>query len=85
MKTFESTAGCGYGEYALLVHVRDRDYLCIWSNEKSDYPIHKEGELIKDLEDIYLTERDVDITKFPIYKTFLFQHFVTTTQQTKQS
>lgn len=75
MKTFKSTARCGYNEYAYVLLLENNNYLCIFSNENSDYPIHKEGEIIN-IEDIYLEEVDIDITTFPLCKTFLFKYFI---------
>lgn len=80
MKIFKSTAGCGYQEYAYVTPIRKSpngyDYLCLWSNEKSDSPIHKEGEIVYDLAEFYLEEADVDINTFAITKSFLFQFFL---------
>jgi len=39
-------------------------------------PIHIEGEVVKDLEDIYLEEVEIDINDYPISKTFLFGFFL---------
>lgn len=63
IKIYKSTAGCGYNKYAYVTPIKDNDYLCIWTNENTDYPTHVEGEIIKDLEDIYLEE--VDINSLP--------------------
>lgn len=80
MKFYKSTAGTGYQEYAYVTPVQKskngNDYLCIWTNERSDCPTHTEGEIIKDLEDIYLEEVEININDYPISKTFLFQFFV---------
>ena len=78
MKFYKSTAGCGYQQYAIVTPIAKNDYLCIWTNENSDMPIHVEGEVVKDLEDIYLEEVEVeiDINDYPISKTFLFGFFL---------
>ncbi len=80
MKFYKSTAGCGYQQYAYVTPIaknkNGNDYLCIWTNENSDMPIHIEGEVVKDLEDIYLEEVEIDINDYPISKTFLFGFFL---------
>lgn len=80
MKFYKSTAGCGYQQYAYVTPIaknkNGNDYLCIWTNENSDTPIHVEGEIVKDLEDIYLEEVEININDYPISKTFLFNFFV---------
>ncbi|MCK9544036.1 MAG: hypothetical protein M0R03_18610 [Novosphingobium sp.] len=80
MKFYKSTAGCGYQQYAYVTPIaknkNGNDYLCIWTNENSDMPIHVEGEVVKDLDDIYLEEVEIDINDYPISKTFLFGFFL---------
>lgn len=80
MKYYLSTAGCGYNEYAIVTPIfknkKGSDYLCIWTNESPDMPIHTEGEIIEDLESIYLKEIEIDINEFPISRTFLFKYFI---------
>lgn len=77
MKFFVSDAGCGYQEYAYVTPINNTgDYLCIYSNEQSNNPIHKEGEIVKDLDDIYLTEVELDLDDYPITQTFLFKFFM---------
>ena len=79
MKIYKSTAGCGYKQYAYVTPIRKskngHDYLCLWSNEQSDIPIHSEGNIIEDLEDIYIEEIDINIDDLPISNTFLFKFF----------
>ena len=79
MKFYKSTAGCGYKQYAYVTPVKKSkngyDYLCIWTNENSDMPIHREGEIIENLEDIFLEEVEIDVNDFEISKTFLFKFF----------
>jgi hypothetical protein len=80
MKFYKSTAGCSYHQYAYVTPIaknkNGNDYLCIWTNENSDMPIHIEGKVVEDLEDIYLEEVELNINDFPISNTFLFQFFV---------
>lgn len=80
MKFYKSTAGCNLQECAYVTPIaknkNGNDYLCIWTNENSDVPIHVEGEVVKDLEDIYLEDVELDITDFEISKSFLFKFFV---------
>ena len=76
MKFYKSTAGCGYQQYAIVTPIAKNDYLCIWTNENQDMPIHVEGEVVKDLEDIYLEEVEIDINNYPISKMFLFGFFL---------
>lgn len=82
MKVYQSTAGCGYRQYAYVIPLRKskngKDYLCLWSNENSDTPIHREGEIVEDLEDIYVEESGIDINTLPISQTFLFKEFAKT-------
>lgn len=79
MKFYKSTAGCGYQQYAYVTPIaknkNGNDYLCIWTNENSDMPIHVEGEVVEDLEDIYLEEVELNINDFEISKSFLFKFF----------
>ncbi|MFA6570405.1 MAG: hypothetical protein WCT77_04135 [Bacteroidota bacterium] len=51
------------------------DYLCIWTNEKSFAQIHIEGEIVEDLEDIYIEDVEININDYSISKTFLFKFF----------
>ena len=46
MKFYKSTAGCGYQQYAIVTPIAKNDYLCIWTNENQDMPIHVEGEVV---------------------------------------
>lgn len=76
MKVYISTAGCGYNQCAYLIRIKKSkngyDYLCLSSDEDL---VHKEGEIVEDLEDIYIEESRKKIEEFDIFKTFLFQQF----------
>ena len=80
MKFYKSTAGCGYQQYAIVTPIKKTkngyDYLCIWTNENSFPQIHTEGEIVEDLEDIYIEDVEININDYPISKTFLFKFFV---------
>lgn len=78
MKFYKSTAGCGYGEFAIVTPISKstKDYLCIWTNECSTIPVHVEGQIVEDLDDIYLEETEIDINDYPISKSFLFKSFM---------
>lgn len=61
MEFYKSTAGCGYNEYAIVTPTGNKDeYLCVWTNEDSLYPIYKEGEIVKDLDSMYLEPFDAN-------------------------
>ena len=79
MKFYKSTAGCGHQQYAYVTPIaknkNGNDYLCIWTNENSDMPIHVVGEIVEDLEDIYLEEVELNINDFELGKSFLFKFF----------
>lgn len=79
MKFYKSTAGCGYQQYAYVTPIaknkNGNDYLCIWTNQNSYPPIYVEGEIVEDLEDIYLEEIELNIDDFEISKSFLFKFF----------
>lgn len=76
MKIYKSSAGCSYGEYAYVTPLERNNYLCLWTNETSTYPVNVVGEVQEDLEDCYLTEIDLDINDIPLSKTFLFKFFM---------
>jgi hypothetical protein len=80
MRIYKSTAGCGHGQYAYVIRVAKNgdtwDYLCIWTNEFSDIPVHEEGAIIAGLEDTYVEKTTLSIEDFPIAKTFLFKYFM---------
>lgn len=77
MKIYKSTAGCGYNEYAYVTPINNKkDYLCLFTNEKSSIPVHEVGEIIEDLDSIYLEESNVNIEDLEISKTFLFRYFM---------
>lgn len=74
MEFYKSTAGCGYNEYAIVTPTGNKDeYLCVWSNERSSYPIHKENEIVKGLDSIYL--EPFDSTEHPYYQSTAFTFF----------
>lgn len=81
MKFYKSTAGCGYGEYAIVTPIRKNkngiDYLCLYTNEDSYHPIHKVDQIIEDLENYYveeISEKDYEY-EFSFINTFLFKFF----------
>lgn len=81
IKFYKSTAGCGYRQYAIVTPIKKTkngyDCLCVWTNEKSSFvQTHTEGEIIEDLEDIYLEDIEININDYPISKTFLFKFFI---------
>ncbi len=81
IKVYQSEGGLGYGELAFLIRLgrskNGYDYLCIRTqNIDEDDSEYKVGHLVKDLEDIYVSEVDYKIEDSPLYGSFLFDHYI---------
>lgn len=78
-KVFITDGGLGYGQAAFLILLEGRDYLCIATQGiDEDDTSYQVGEVIKDLEDIYVSPSDFKLEDSPLFKTYLFQHFLKT-------
>ncbi len=81
LKVFISDGGLGYGQAAFLIKLEGDDYLCIATHgidEDDTYAMYRVGEIVKDLEDIYVSPSDFKLEDSPLFKTYLFQHFLKT-------
>ncbi len=85
IQVYQSDGGLGYRQLAFLIllgktkdsQLGGDDYLCIGTqninDEDSEYQI---GNVVKDLEDIYITESTYKIEESPLYGTFLFDYYL---------
>lgn len=79
MKLYQTNAALGYKQLAFLIRLDESkngyNYLCIDTNfgENNMYQI---GNVVSDLEDYYLEETTYNITKSPLYNTYLFNYWL---------
>ena len=76
MKIYETNAGLGFNQLAYLIQINNNDYLCIDTIGIYQHDDYYAGNIIKDLEDYYLTESNYKLEKSPIYNDFLFKEFL---------
>lgn len=79
IKIFKTNVGLGYNKWAYVLRLDKTEngfnYLVIDGHGMSgdDYYL---GEVIEDLEDIYIENTNFDITNSPLYDEFLFTFFI---------
>jgi len=81
MKVYQTDAGLGYMQLAFLVCLEKSEngynYLCIDTQLiGEDDNMYQIGNIVKDLEGIYVQETNYDITQSPLYNTYLFKFFL---------
>jgi len=81
MKIYQTNGGLGYQQLAYLLRLDKSEngynYLCIGrrfvDGSNDDYIV---GEVVEDLEEIYIEDTDYKIEDSPLYGSFLFDFFV---------
>jgi hypothetical protein len=80
MKTYITDAALGYGQYAYLIRLdkskNGYNYLCIGTVNVDYEDGYELGCVVKDLENIYITESILKIEESPLYGSFLFDFFI---------
>lgn len=80
IKIYMSDACCGYNQFAYVIPIKKSengwDFLCLEVNGDDDFYVV--GEIVKDLEPIYICKSLKKIDDFDISKTFLMKHFIET-------
>lgn len=77
-KIFDNTvyfcdATCGHNQYAYLLRESENNFLCLDTNVVDG--IYNIGELVEDIESIYLTPTDKSLDEFEISRSFLFKKY----------
>lgn len=79
MVIYETNAGLGYNQFAFLIRLdktkNGYNYLCIGTQWIDDYS-YIVGNIVNDLEDVYITTSYYKIEESPLYNTFLFDFFI---------
>ena len=81
MKVYQTDSGLGYNQLAFLIRVDKSEngfnYLCIGKKGNNGPWIYYEvGELIKDLEDIYIQESTFKIEDSDLFGSYLFDFWL---------
>ncbi len=82
MKIYQSDGGLGYNQLAFLIRLEETkngyNYLCVDTQniEPEDDTSYVIGEIVEDLENIYVKESTYKVEESPLYGTFLFNYFL---------
>ena len=80
MKIYQTNAALGYSQLAFLIRLHESlhgyNYLCIGTRGISDNEFYKVGELVLDLEDIYIEDSNFGIKDSPLKGSYLFDFWV---------
>lgn len=76
MKFYLTNAGLGYQEHVCLLHIKDDNYLCIDKFNVAQDDMYIIGEMVKNLESVYVTKTEYDIKDSPLYNEHLFNYLL---------
>lgn len=83
MKIYQTNAALGYRQLAFVIRLdkskNGYNYLCIGTQNTDEYTI---GNIVEDLEDIYLEETTYKVSDSPLHGTYLFDYWID--KQTKK-
>lgn len=80
IQVYCTDGGLGYKQYAYLIRLdksnNGYDYLCVETININNNDSYILGEIVEDLEDIYIEEINWNIEKSPLINDYLFQFFL---------
>jgi hypothetical protein len=80
MKIFQTNVGLGFRQYAYLIRLDKSEngynYICIGTLNVNDTDMYKVGEIVEDLEDLYLENTTFKIEDSELYGTYLFKYWI---------
>lgn len=80
MKIYQTDAALGYKQFAFLIKLdkskRGHNYLCIGTQNCGADEGYEIGEIVEDLEDIYISNTDFRLEDSPLIGSYLFEYWL---------